>query len=334
MLLRQLFDKETSTYTYLVADPAAREAVLIDPVLEQVDRDLKLLAELGLSLCYVLDTHVHADHVTASGELRRRTGAQTAQAQSGPDCADLHLSGGDELRVGSLTIKVLATPGHTDDSLSYRIGDHVFTGDALLVRGTGRTDFQNGDAGQLYDSITQVLFSLPDAVTVWPAHDYRGHTRSSIGEERLHNPRLAQKTREQFVEIMNSLGLPRPAHIDRAVPANRMCGMASANQAEPPSVLDVTPTDLVHFLGRARFIDVREPDEFSGELGHIEGAELVPLSTLETCAQDWDRAQALVMICRSGRRSLTAGNTLVHMGFEQVMNLKGGMLAYRAESAA
>ena len=334
MLLRQLFDKETSTYTYLVADPKTHEAVLIDPVLEQVERDLKLLSELGLSLCYVLDTHVHADHVTASGELRRRTGAQTAQAKSGAACADVHLLGGEQLRVGELTIDVLATPGHTDDSLSYRISDHVFTGDALLVRGTGRTDFQNGDAGQLYDSLTKVLFALPEHVTVWPGHDYRGHTQSSIGEEQRFNPRVAGKTREQFVDIMNGLGLPRPAHIDRAVPANRQCGVALVNQAEPPAVQDIAPGDLKHLHGRARLIDVREPDEFRGDLGHIEGAELVPLASVEAAASEWDRSQPLVMICRSGRRSLTAGNNLVRMGFQQVMNLKGGMIAYRAESAA
>lgn len=226
-MFRQLFDKESSTYTYLLADPETGEAVLIDPVIEQVDRDLALLEELGLRLVYALDTHVHADHVTAGGVLRERTGAKVGGSPLGADCVDVHLRHGDVLEVGSLRIEVLETPGHTDDSLSFLVGDRVFTGDALFVRGNGRTDFQNGDARTLYRSLTEVLFALPDSTRVFPGHDYRGHTMTTIGEEKRHNPRIAGKTEEQFVEIMDNLALPRPKKIDVAVPANRRCGLAT-----------------------------------------------------------------------------------------------------------
>src|SRR6185436_18761946 len=224
MIFRQLYDANTSTYTYLIGDDASRQAALIDPVREQLERDLKLLGELQLELRYVLDTHVHADHVTAAGALRERTGAQTVGGPGGAACSDVKAREGDTLRLGALEIRVLDTPGHTADSLSFVIGDRVFTGDALLIRGTGRTDFQNGDAGALYDAITQKLFHLPDATRVYPGHDYRGHSESRIGEEKLYNPRLAGKSRAEFIELMAQLQLPRPARIDEAVPANRACG--------------------------------------------------------------------------------------------------------------
>jgi len=226
MIFRQLFDAESSTYTYLVADPVTRQAALIDPVLEQVERDLKLIAELDLELTHILETHVHADHVTGAGRLREATGATLVGGIAGASCADLHVSHGDEIAVGGLTFLVLATPGHTDDSVSYLLGDRVFTGDALLVRTNGRTDFQNGDAGALWDSITRVLFALPDETLVYPAHDYKGHTVTTIGEEKRHSPRFAGKTREAFIEVMASLHLPPPKKLDIAVPANRSCGVA------------------------------------------------------------------------------------------------------------
>jgi len=224
-MFRQLFDEESSTYTYLLADPETGEAVLIDPVIEQVDRDLGLLEDLGLRLVWALDTHVHADHVTAGGVLRERTGAKVGGSPLGADCVDVHLKHGDVLEVGSLRVEVLETPGHTDDSLSYRLGNRVFTGDTLFVRGNGRTDFQNGDARALYESLTQVLFRLPDSTEVWPGHDYRGHTMTTIGEEKRLNPRIAGKSEAEFVEIMDNLSLPRPKKIDVAVPANRRCGL-------------------------------------------------------------------------------------------------------------
>jgi len=224
MFLRQLFEAETSTYTYLVADEATREAALIDPVRENLARDVELLRQLGFELKYVLETHVHADHVTSAGQLSEMLGATTAASPLGAECASRRLSHGDVLRLGNLEIHALATPGHTKDSLSFLIEGNVFTGDALLVRGTGRTDFQSGDAGELYDSITQTLFALPDGTRLWPGHDYRGHTQSTIGEERRHNPRIAGKTRDEFIGIMSSLRLAPPKRIHEAVPANLACG--------------------------------------------------------------------------------------------------------------
>jgi sulfur dioxygenase len=224
MLIRQLFDPQSSTYTYLVADPVARVAALIDPVREQVDRDLALVRELGLTLTHVLDTHVHADHVTGAGQIRERTGARTCASKAGAPCVDAQLAEGDVIRIGEIPITAIATPGHTDDGLSYLVPGAVFTGDTLLIRGCGRSDFQNGDAAQLHDSITQKLFALPDDTLVYPGHDYRGHTVSTIGEERRHNPRVAGRDRAQFVELMAGLHLPPPAKIAEAVPANRACG--------------------------------------------------------------------------------------------------------------
>ncbi|MEZ4294710.1 MAG: MBL fold metallo-hydrolase [Polyangiaceae bacterium] len=224
MLVRQLFDAETGTYTYLIADMEARVAALVDPVLEQIERDLGLIRELGLSLSYVLETHVHADHVTAASVLRERTGAKTVAGAQGAPCADIAVRHGDGIELGGFTVRVLETPGHTDDSVSYCVPGAVFTGDALLIRGTGRTDFQNGDAGTLFDSITRVLFMLPDTTTVYPGHDYKGRTASTIAEEKAHNPRLAGKSREDFIEIMANLGLPAPKKLAVAVAANRACG--------------------------------------------------------------------------------------------------------------
>ena len=235
MLFRQLFDHDSSTYTYLLADEATRRSVIIDPVLEQAERDLELVSQLGLTLVHILDTHLHADHVTAAARLREKTGAETVASRAGPDCADRHVDHGDVIVFGAHGLRVVATPGHTDDSISYLLvgvsdpatpGDRIFTGDALLVRGAGRTDFQNGDAGQLYDSITGAIFSLPDATLVYPAHDYRGRMVTSVGEERKWNPRVAGRSREEFIEIMAALRLPEPKRLHDAIPANRACGRA------------------------------------------------------------------------------------------------------------
>ena len=239
MMIRQLYDQETSTYTYLIADEDSGEAALIDPVREQLERDLKLVHELGLTLRYVLETHVHADHVTSAGTIADQTGATTAASQQGAACASQRLDDGAVVRLGSLEIRAIATPGHTRDSLSFYVPGHVFTGDALLVRGTGRTDFQSGDAGQLYDSITQRLFSLPDATRVWPGHDYRGHSSSSIAEEKRWNPRLAGKSRQDFEQIMQALKLAPPKHIDVAVPANLACGRAKVPSQHAPDAAEL-----------------------------------------------------------------------------------------------
>jgi glyoxylase-like metal-dependent hydrolase (beta-lactamase superfamily II) len=232
MIFRQLIDRESCTYTYLLADESTREAALVDTVREHVGRDLELLEQLGLKLAAILETHVHADHVTGAGELRRRTGATCYVPRlGGAPCADVPLGDGDEVHVGAITLRMLATPGHTDGCASYLVSfgsapaDRVFTGDALFVRGCGRTDFQEGDAGRLWDSVHGKLFMLPDATLVYPAHDYRGMTVSTIGEEKRHNPRLGgTRTREDFVALMAALGLPPPAKIAEALPANRACG--------------------------------------------------------------------------------------------------------------
>jgi len=224
MFLRQLFDSETWTYTYLIADEATGAAALIDPVLEKVDRDLGLIAELGFRLTHVFETHVHADHITAAAVLRERTGAVTVADRRGAACVDLKAGNDDIVRVGNIGVHVLETPGHTDDSLSYLVGTNVFTGDALFIRGSGRADFQNGDPGQLFDSITKQLFTLPDTTTVWPGHDYKGMSCSTIGEEKRFNPRLAGKSRADFIKIMNDLHLPAPRKLAESVPANLQCG--------------------------------------------------------------------------------------------------------------
>lgn len=226
-MVRQLFDLESSTYTYLIADRAAGVAALIDPVAEHVERDLRLITELDLRLTHVLDTHVHADHVTAAGALRTRTGARTHASAAGAPCVDVALVDGDLIHVGAVTLTVLSTPGHTDDGLTFAVPGAVFTGDTLLVRGCGRADFQNGDAGTLFDSITTRLFTLPDDTIVYPGHDYLGRTVSTIGEEKRWNPRLAGKRKDEFVAIMSQLDLPPPRKLAIAVPANRACGEAS-----------------------------------------------------------------------------------------------------------
>jgi sulfur dioxygenase len=227
MIFRQLFDAESWTYTYLLADPNTHEAILIDSVQEQAERDAKVLHELGLTLKYLLETHVHADHITGVSKLKGiyPTAQSVVSERAGASCADIKVNDKDHIQVGSIVIQVLATPGHTDGCVSYYTDGKVFTGDALLIRGCGRTDFQQGDAGRLYDSVTRQLFTLPDETLVYPAHNYIGLTCSSIGEEKHHNPRLGEhKNREEFISIMNNLNLPYPKKIMESVPANLECG--------------------------------------------------------------------------------------------------------------
>ncbi|RLB54473.1 MAG: MBL fold metallo-hydrolase [Deltaproteobacteria bacterium] len=237
MLFRQLFDRETSTYTYLLADEASGAALLIDPVLDQVDRDLGLLEDLGLSLTYILETHVHADHVTGAAILRDRTGARTVvSATAGADCADVAVRDGDVIRLGASGIEVRQTPGHTAGCVTYVTQDQkfAFTGDALMIRGCGRTDFQEGDAHTLYASVHEKIFTLPDACAVYPGHDYKGRTQSTVGEEKRLNPRLGgDKTVEEFAVIMDGLGLAPPKHLAVSLPANRNCGRILPESTAP-----------------------------------------------------------------------------------------------------
>lgn len=226
MLFRQLLDSETGTYTYLIADLTTKEAVLVDPVIEQVDRDVKWLKELGLTLKFCLETHIHADHITGTSKLRELTGCESIVPDNAhAACANRFVKDGEVLRVGEIEILAIATPGHTDSHMAYLVnGTQVLTGDALLIRGCGRTDFQSGDAGTLYDRVTQRLFTLPNETLVYPGHDYRGNTVSTIGEEKQWNPRFVGRNREQFIEFMNNLDLPNPKKIAEAVPANERCG--------------------------------------------------------------------------------------------------------------
>lgn len=340
MLFRQLFDPTSSTYTYLLADETTREAVLIDPVIDQVDRDLALLDELGLTLRYALDTHVHADHVTAAGTLRERRGAKTVLSErAGVGCADILVKDGDEVRFGHHGLVVRETPGHTSSCVTYVMDDETmaFTGDAVLIRGCGRTDFQQGDAHALYHSVHDKVFSLPDSTLIFPAHDYKGRTATSVGEEKMHNPRLGgDRSEDEFVAIMNGLNLPYPKQIDAALPRNSACGLPANDGAKtarwgaveisPAGVPEVDVTWVATHRDEVTLVDVREPDEFTGELGHIAGAALVPLATIPKALDNAPRDRETIIVCRSGGRSAKAAQALIAAGFTRVASMRGGML--------
>ncbi|MDD5577650.1 MAG: MBL fold metallo-hydrolase [Methylobacter sp.] len=358
MIFKQLFDPETWTYTYLIADPVSKEAVLIDPVNTQLDAYIALLEDQGLRLKYTLETHVHADHITASGLLRQRLGAATAVSQlCGAETADIQIQDGDVFEFGGEQIKVIATPGHTRGSLSFLWRDRVFTGDSLLIGGCGRTDFQGGDAAAQYDGITQRLFTLPDETLVYPGHDYQQHWVSSIRQERTTNPRLAGKSREQFIEIMAQLNLPKPRLIDEAVPANRRCGLEEnerqeavvAIEAKRPVRHDLSPQDLVaeakqHITevpvatakqllaeGHIVLVDVREESEYAAS--HVDNALLLPRGVLEFkiggMPELADKSKALLIYCRTGGRSALASQTLQQLGYTNVLSMAGGFEAWQ-----
>ena len=333
LIFQQLFEAKSSTYTYLLADAETKEAVLIDSVLEVVDRDLKLIQELGLKLKYVVDTHIHADHVTGAGEIRNRLGIKTGAAKNANvPCVDENLVEGDELKFGPYALKTLETPGHTDASLSFYCEGMIFTGDALLIRGCGRTDFQSGSAEQLYDSVTKKLFKLPADTLVYPAHDYKGFTSSTIEAEVKKNPRLGQgKTKEQFKEIMANLNLAYPKQIDIALPANMACGIiAKAEGNTRQDVPAVSAEDLQkHINKNALLVDVRPPEEYNGELGHISGSHQITLGDdLKHFLEGYDRKEEIIFVCKSGRRSEEATKLSLSLGFQKVANLSGGMLRW------
>jgi len=345
MIFRQLFDPQSSTYTYLLADAAAREAVLIDPVFEHARRDAALIEELGLRLLYTLETHVHADHVTGASLLKKALGSKIALSKaSGAEGADTYISDGDRIAFGKRHLEARATPGHTGGCMSYVLDGETmaFTGDALLIRGCGRTDFQEGNANRLFHSVREKIFSLPDDCLLYPGHDYKGLTASSVGEERMYNPRLAESVGEgDFVGYMTHLGLPHPKLMQVAVPANLKCGMPDAAPAAEQDwaplsytfagIWEIQPNVLEENLGKVEIIDVREPDEFDGALGHIRSAKLVPLGTLMEKAETLPKDKPLVVACRSGARSAQATVLLRNKGFTRVANLAGGMLRWRAQ---
>ena len=343
----QLFDPASSTYTYVLFDQVSREAVIIDPVDEQIDRDLATLREYGLKLAWTVETHAHADHITSAGRLAELAGARTAAPQGcGIGTAGVQLQDGDTLEFGGESLKALHTPGHTAGSMSFVWREHVFTGDTLLINGCGRTDFQSGSADALYRSLTGVLFTLPDDTIVWPGHDYQGRSCSSIGREKTTNARVAGKTEAEFVALMNALDLPRPRRIDEAVPANLTSGLRhdadGALQMQPqlPSGAhqgtyagDVSPELAWRWVqdGEAVMVDVRTDAEREW-VGFVPGA--VPVAwkqwpgmamnpTFDQQVLDAAAGRKLVLLCRSGVRSIAAAKRATELGVEAYNILEG-----------
>ena len=348
MIFRQLFDPQSSTYTYLLADSATRDAALIDPVFEHARRDGALIEELGLRLAWTLETHVHADHVTGASLLRKRFGSKIALSkESGAEGADRYLADGEIIAFGMRTLQARATPGHTSGCVTYVLDDlsKAFTGDALLIRGCGRTDFQQGDAHRLFHSVRERVFSLPDDCQLYPGHDYRGLTSSSVVEEKKFNPRLAESIGEgDFVGYMTNLGLPHPKLMAVAVPANLRCGQPEREDNTRDADTDWAPLSctfagiwelqpdwIAENAARVQLIDVREPEEFDGALGHISGAKLLPLGSLNERKNELTKDRPIVVVCRSGARSAQATVLLRNAGYAKVANLAGGMLRWRGQ---
>lgn len=343
----QLFDPASSTYTYVLFDEATREALLIDPVDEQLERDLATLREYGLKLLWTVETHAHADHITSAGLLAEHTGARTAApAGCGISTAAVQLNDGDLLNFGAQRIRALHTPGHTAGSMSYYWerpdGRHVFTGDTLLINGCGRTDFQSGSSEALYRSLTEVLFKLPDDTLVWPGHDYQGRSHSTIAAEKAGNARVAGKSLAEFVAIMEALHLPKPRRIDEAVPANLSSGLrhdAGGGALLVPQPAqgyagDVSPQLACQWwqAGEAVLVDVRSDAERAW-VGFIPGAVAVQWKLWPGMAvnPDYDAqlkaavppGSKLVMLCRSGVRSIASSRRATELGYEAYNILEG-----------
>jgi sulfur dioxygenase len=347
LIFRQLFDPQSSTYTYLIGDEQSHQAVLIDSVYEQVRRDTALIEELGLELLYTLETHTHADHVTGAWQLKEGLGSEILTSkQSGAEGADRYLEHGERIEFGKRYLEVRATPGHTDGCLTYMLDDesHAFTGDALLIRGAGRTDFQQGDPRTLYQSVYSQIFTLPASCLLYPGHDYRGLTVTSVAEERQFNPRLGGDLSESdFAGYMNNLGLPHPKQMDVAVPANLKCGCPDETQDLDSEtdwaplhytfagILEIQPQWVEEHLADVHILDVREPDEFDGPLGHIPGAKSIPLGKLGQQLDELPKSLPIVTVCRAGGRSARALQMLQQAGLPKVANLAGGILRWRAQ---
>lgn len=338
----QLFDSESSTYTYLLVDPHSGGAVIIDPVDHQLERDLAAIRAQNAHLVWVIETHAHADHITSAGQLIEHTGAQAATpAGCGIQPAARQLQDGDTIEFGEEKLTAIHTPGHTAGSMSFLWRNHVFTGDTLLIDGCGRTDFQSGSADALYTSITERLFSLPPETIVWPAHDYKGRTHSSIGHERAHNSRLANRSRADFVALMDALHLPKPRRIDEAVPANLWLGIAhdaGANDGDAPKVAagyagDVTPELAWRWWqsGKAVLVDIRTGAEREW-VGFVPDVPAVawkqwPGMTMNPDFDEQIRAAAggkpLMLLCRSGVRSIASAKRATELGLTAYNILEG-----------
>ncbi|AZN95998.1 MBL fold metallo-hydrolase [Mesorhizobium sp. M9A.F.Ca.ET.002.03.1.2] len=340
MIFRQLFDSVSGTYSYLLASRRGGEALIIDPVLEKVDRYLQLVRELDLKLVKAVDTHLHADHITGLGALRDKTQCITVMGeQTKADVVSMRLSDGDKLTIEGLALEVIYTPGHTDDSYSFILPDRVFTGDTLLIRGTGRTDFQNGDPRQQYESIFGRLLKLPDETLIYPAHDYKGETVSTIGEEKAFNPRLQVKSMEDYVEIMNNLKLANPKMMDVAVPANMKVGFHQEEIARRGWA--ITAEQALALVGKPEvvLIDLRERSERERH-GIIPGALHVPYTTLqENIAAGGmlhelarSTSRRLLFYCAFGERSAMAVQAAQDAGIASAWHIHGGIDAWRKAS--
>jgi sulfur dioxygenase len=337
VIFRQLFDATSGTYTYLLASRRGGEAMIIDPVLERVDRYLQLIRELDLKLVKAIDTHLHADHITGLGALRDRTRCVTVMGeQSGVDVVSMRIADGDRLGIEGISLDVAYTPGHTDDSYSFIMPDRVFTGDTLLIRGTGRTDFQNGDARMQYESIFGKLLRLPDETLVFPAHDYKGDTVSTIGEEKRYNPRLQVKSIDDYVALMASLNLPNPKMMDVAVPSNMKIGLAQQEIARRGWALDAV--QAITLVGRpdVAFVDLRETSERQKH-GSIPGALHAPYGNLpenvRTGGMLRELARAsdkrIVFYCAFGERSAMAVQAAQDAGLMSAFHVEGGIDAWK-----
>ncbi len=337
MIFRQLFDSVSGTYTYLLASRKGGEALIIDPVIEKVERYIQLVNELDLKLVKAVDTHLHADHITGLGALRDRTHCITVMGeQSKADVVSMRLAEGDKLTIEGLALDVLYTPGHTDDSYSFVMHDRVFTGDTLLIRGTGRTDFQNGDARAQYESLFNKLLKLPDETMVFPAHDYKGETVSTIGEERAFNPRLQVKSIEQYVDLMNNLNLPNPKMMDVAVPANMRVGLAQEAIARRGWAIGANEAMTLVGRGDVTLVDLREKTERERH-GVIPGSLHAPYGDLAANVQpggmlhELARAtgKRIVFYCAFGERSAMAVQAAQDAGITNACHIQGGIDAWK-----
>jgi glyoxylase-like metal-dependent hydrolase (beta-lactamase superfamily II)/rhodanese-related sulfurtransferase len=337
MIFRQLFDSVSGTYSYLLASRAGGEALILDPVLEKVDRYCQLLRELDLRLVKAVDTHLHADHVTGLGELRDRTHCVTIMGeQSKADVVAMRVTEGDKVTIEGITLDVIYTPGHTDDSYSYLMGDRVFTGDTLLIRGTGRTDFQNGSARAQYESIFGRLLKLPDETLVFPAHDYKGDTVSTIGEEKRFNPRLQVRSVDEYVELMSNLKLPNPKLMDVVLPANMHVGLHQDDLAKQG--LALSARDAIDSLGRPDIllVDLRENSERARH-GTLPGALHAPYPAIGESLQPGGMlrevaaatGRRIVFFWAFGERSAMAVTAAREAGLANTAHIAGGMDAWK-----